>query len=70
VIAAAEVLRRQTVFAIGNTRETDPTLSCRYLLPGGRGVEAGGALRRVLVASAGFGGMHGAIVVEAPCGNM
>lgn len=65
LIAAAESLRRRTLFAIANTSTIDPrfvTPRERYLTRGMGGARP--ALNSILVASAGFGGMHGTALVE------
>lgn len=62
IIAACESLRRQTLFRIANTKTIDPSL-CGTYLHGSAAAEAR-VLNRILVGSAGFGGMHGAALVE------
>lgn len=62
VIAGLEVLRHQKTFAIGNTAEADPAFSARYLVQGSSVDQ--GPLRRIMTSTMGFGGMHGALMLE------
>lgn len=62
-VAAAEMLRRGILFGIGNTETPDPAFSARYLT---RGQGGNAAVRRALICSVGFGGMHAAALLEAP----
>ncbi len=62
-IAAAEMLKRDELFAIGNTFEVDPAFGARYVT---RGNGRKQALRRALLCSVGFGGMHAAVTLEKP----
>lgn len=64
IIAAAECLARREIFAIGNTTTIDEKFRGRYLVRGTGGARP--SLRRILVASAGFGGMHGTALLERP----
>jgi 3-oxoacyl-[acyl-carrier-protein] synthase I len=61
VIAAAEILRRQTAFCLGNTDKADPKLKSNYAL---RGRSLSGSYRRALVTSLGFGSVYAALIVE------
>ena len=61
VIAACEVIKRQQWFRIGNTPEVDPEFKGRYLTSlSDLGPKA---LRRVMVTSLGFGGIHAATIL-------
>jgi 3-oxoacyl-[acyl-carrier-protein] synthase-1 len=62
LIAACEMLRRGEVFRIANTEAPDPAFAARYLTRQARW--SGPPPARALVASVGFGGMHGAALVE------
>lgn len=61
VIAACEVLRRQEVFLIANTKEPDTSLRSRFLVAGTE--QPDGPFERVLVTSLGFGGVHSAALI-------
>lgn len=62
LIAALEVLQHQKVFSIANTEVSDPEFKGRYLV---RNSPLGiGPIDRIMTATMGFGGMHGAMVVE------
>lgn len=62
-IAAAECLRRQRGFAIGNTELVDSRFEARYWAAGDSAEL--GLPRSAIVTSLGFGGMHAAIRLEA-----
>jgi 3-oxoacyl-[acyl-carrier-protein] synthase-1 len=62
VIAACEVIRRQDVFRIASTCETDPKLQSRFLAAKASLPEQFAA-SRVLVTSLGFGGVHSAALI-------
>jgi 3-oxoacyl-(acyl-carrier-protein) synthase len=66
VIAAAEILRRQKMFAIANTSVIDPKLRCPYLI--GRNSDISSSrfpLRALLTSSLGFGGVHAALRIAS-----
>lgn len=62
LIAACEMLRRQTGFALAATTELDPDLRANYWLPGRPGPR--GPIRQVMISSLGFGGLHAAALLE------
>jgi hypothetical protein len=63
VIAGLEVLKTQKIFAIGNSREVDPTFKCRYLLGAAAHDPCLKLIRTILVGSMGFGGTNGAVLL-------
>ncbi len=63
LIAACESLRRQEVFAIGNTYEVDSNFQCQYVLQSNLPTD-NHPLRSVLLTSLGFGGVHAAAIVR------
>jgi 3-oxoacyl-[acyl-carrier-protein] synthase-1 len=63
LIVACEVLKRQRVFSIANTRDVDSQFQSRYLAQGSSFVLPE-AISKVLVTSLGFGGVNAAAMVE------
>jgi 3-oxoacyl-(acyl-carrier-protein) synthase len=63
LVAACEVLRRQSAFRLANTDEVDPSFRGRYLHASAELQEPFHA-ERVLVTSLGFGGVHAAALVR------
>jgi 3-oxoacyl-[acyl-carrier-protein] synthase-1 len=61
VIAACEVMAHQQAFRIANTSQADPAFRCRYLTAGSDAQV--GPVRRVLITSLAFGGIHAAATV-------
>jgi 3-oxoacyl-[acyl-carrier-protein] synthase-1 len=64
-VVAALAMMRHGLFAVANTSQLDPAMRARYLTPDRREGDTQPPAS-VLVASAGFGGMHGAVWVEKP----
>lgn len=62
VIAACQTLKTKSVFRLANTPIIDPALQGRYLHA--TCLEKPAALRRALVSSLGFGGIHAAALIE------
>lgn len=62
LIAALEVLEHQKVFAIENTAAVEPGFTARYLVKGSSKDQ--GAVNRIMTTTMGFGGMHGALIVQ------
>jgi len=62
LIAAAESIRRQKAFAINQQEMNDPSFSSRYLRP--RSALFPKNIKKVLVNSMGFGGIHSSFLVE------
>lgn len=62
VIAAVEVLKSQKVFAIATSSEVDKAFKSNYVFAGSKQVPT--FIKRVLVTSLGFGGVHAAALVE------
>jgi len=62
IIAACEILKTQEVFSIANTAQIDPEFKSRYHFGPMRPKKY--ETNRVLVTSLGFGGVHGAILLN------
>ncbi len=62
LIAALEVLDKQKVFSIENTPAVEPNFTARYLVKGSS--QDQGKIKRIMTTTMGFGGMHGALIVE------
>jgi hypothetical protein len=67
LIAAMEVLEHQKVFSIANTVKVDPHFTAKYLVHGSS--EDQGPIDRIMTTTMGFGGMHGAMVIEREVRN-
>ncbi|MEQ1878116.1 MAG: beta-ketoacyl synthase N-terminal-like domain-containing protein [Bdellovibrionia bacterium] len=61
MIAACEVIKRETVFTLANTTEVDPTFKSEILSKGPARKFSGA---NILVSSLGFGGTHGAALLK------
>lgn len=63
LIAALEVLKHQMVFSIANTALADPCFKGRYLVASAPAMSD--PVNRIMTTTMGFGGMHGAMVIES-----
>jgi 3-oxoacyl-(acyl-carrier-protein) synthase len=62
LIAALEVLENQKVFAIENTSKVEGAFKAKYLVKGSS--QDQGKIDRIMTTTMGFGGMHGAMIIE------
>lgn len=62
LIAACEILKSQSVFAIANTGEKDPDFQMNYVTS--KVAMTGSPIAQILITSLGFGGVHAALSVE------
>ena len=62
MIAALEVLEQQKVFSIENTSKAEPGFTAKYLVKGAS--QDQGKIERIMTTTMGFGGMHGAMIIQ------
>lgn len=63
LIAACEILKTQKVFNINSHSQKDPSLKMHYLL---KNEAVPAQIRRILITSLGFGGVHASLLLEKP----
>jgi Beta-ketoacyl synthase, C-terminal domain/Beta-ketoacyl synthase, N-terminal domain len=64
LIAGCEVMKAKKIFNIGNSRIRDEKFKLNYLLRDQNFLEK--AVQSILITSLGFGGVHAALMIEAP----